>query len=86
MQTRVETEHRTGQNQNGNGRATQVRTEAQVSRLREIMQAAQGTRNVSTANTGASKSDSDSVKKLPKSAKVKTGDVNHGGIYAALEY
>ena len=42
-----------------------------------------GSQNVSTANTGASKSDSDGVKTL-KSAKVKTGDVNHGGMYAAL--
>lgn len=42
-----------------------------------------GSQNVSTANTGASKSDSDGVK-TSKSAKVKTGDVNHGGMYAAL--
>ena len=42
-----------------------------------------GSQNVSTANTGASKSNSDGVK-TSKSAKVKTGDVNHGGMYAAL--
>lgn len=42
-----------------------------------------GNQNVSSVNTGAGKSASNSVK-TSKSAKVKTGDVNHGGVYAAL--
>ena len=42
-----------------------------------------GNQNVSTSNSGTGKSASNSAS-TSKSAKVKTGDVNHGGIYAAL--
>lgn len=42
-----------------------------------------GNQNVSTSNSGTGKSASNSAS-TSKSAKVKTGDVNHGGMYAAL--
>lgn len=42
-----------------------------------------GKQNVSTSNSGTGKSASNSAS-TSKSAKVKTGDVNHGGMYATL--
>ena len=74
----------TAPNGNQNGNADQSGNGAQDSTNQNGNNAGgSGSQNVSTANTGASKSDSDGVKTL-KSAKVKTGDVNHGGMYAAL--
>ena len=75
MLTRAETEHRTAQ--------TRTETGHRVAQIAGNNAGGSGSQNVSTANTGASKSDSDGVK-TSKSAKVKTGDVNHGGMYAAL--
>ncbi len=73
-----------GANQNGNGAQGNAGQNGSTGQQVAGNNAGgSGNQNVSTANTGASKSDSDGVKTL-KSAKVKTGDVNHGGMYAAL--
>lgn len=74
-----------GANQNGNGAQGNARSERKhrSAGFAGNNAGGSGNQNVSTSNSGTGKSASNSAS-TSKSAKVKTGDVNHGGIYAAL--
>lgn len=73
-----------GANQNGNGAQGNAGQNGSTGQQVAGNNAGgSGNQNVSTSNSGTGKSASNSAS-TSKSAKVKTGDVNHGGIYAAL--